>query len=70
MNTPMDRQEAMDKFDDILSIIEVWADEDIRKGSIMRYGDFEATVIGNEYNNPMFTIWSYYMYLTGAEDIY
>ena len=70
MNEPMDKQEAMDKFADILQIIEMWAIDDMNRGSVMSFGEFQETVIDNEYNNPMYAIWSYYMYLTGAEDVF
>ena len=70
MNEPMDKQEAMDKFADILQIIEMWAIDDMNRGSVMSFGEFQETVIDNEYNNPMYAIWSYYTYLTGAEDVF
>lgn len=70
MNNPIDKQEALEKFEDILQIMEIWADEDIAKGSVMTFGDFQATVYDNEYNNPTYVLWAYYRYLTGAEDVF
>ena len=64
----MDKKEAMNKFADILQIIEMWANEDMDHGTVMGADEFEATVVENDYNNPMVTIWEYYQYLTGAGD--
>ena len=64
----MDEREALEKFQDILQIVKMWADEDVENGTIMGADDFEATVVENDYNNPMVTIWEYYRYLTGAGD--
>lgn len=64
----MDRNEALAKFEDILQIVEMWAEEDIANGAVMDSGGFESAVVENDYNNPIVTIWNYYKYLTGAED--
>lgn len=64
----MDKKEAMDKFADILQIIEMWANEDINNDTVMSADDFMAAVEENDYNNPMVTIWEFYQYLTGAGD--
>jgi hypothetical protein len=64
----MDENEAIAKFQDILQIIKMWANEDLDKGTVMSADEFENTVIENDYNNPMVTIWEYYQYLTGAGD--
>ena len=64
----MDENEAIAKFQDILQIIKMWANEDLDKGTVMSANEFENTVIENDYNNPMVTIWEYYQYLTGAGD--
>lgn len=64
----MDENEAIEKFQDILQIIKLWAEEDVSNGAVMSADVFENAVIENDYNNPIAVIWKYYQYLTGAGD--